>query len=87
MATHPKRGTAAGKLNVSAIERELNTKPAAQKAFLSSPSKYLAAKGLVLNAQQRSDLSSMVAELKRSPAVALKAKPKIKVTISIRVRF
>jgi hypothetical protein len=77
-------------LDLSAIEKELNTDPKALGAFMKNPPTYLAGKGLKLTSAQKADVKSLVAEMKKGPKFAqgaTAAKPRVSVTISISIRF
>jgi cytochrome c2 len=78
--------------DLTAIEKELNTDAKALAAFMKNPATYLGGKGMQLTTAQKRDVKNLVADMKKAPKVAegfavAALKPKIRVTISITVRF
>ncbi|HUP42766.1 MAG TPA: hypothetical protein VM599_06100 [Thermoanaerobaculia bacterium] len=72
--------------DLAALEQRLNEDDALQKKFLEDPVRTLRSEGVTLSREGASELRSAVKEL-GSPRAVAGARPRIRITISITIRF
>jgi hypothetical protein len=78
--------------DLKAIEKKLNTSAESRAAFLKNPVTYMTGQGVDLSPKAKTDLKTLVTEMKASPRFvegATRVRPGIgvSITISIRIEF
>jgi len=72
---------------LKALEARLNQDPDLLAKFLKDPVKLIKGEGIALTADQASAIKSQFADLQLKNVPKLKSKPKISISIVIRIRF
>jgi hypothetical protein len=74
-----------------AIEEKINSSPRELSSFIKGPNQYLAKKGIELSQDYQNELEEAMREMRKGPTsldeLTRLARPRIGISISIRIRF